>query len=904
MPQTCVQCRLLLLLACCLFLLVGGSCAAQSDDNATYAQIDCSIDLTGMADFRLSSNNPLPTNHEPIRAAISQAIGGRLTRGSDDQGASDTDLGSYDGWNTHLGTVRGTIETAPLQSALEQSGISTCVLVVSVPSFPYLYAQGFAPQPNNDSPGVFEYPFDSSSPPRLLKLDVGFSPSDLAELLGGMLIVLLGPILLTIWLSQRTARVLSTPSSDRAAIWFGHMRYLNWAAIFTFIGWMPMLFAVGGIDLVLLIAGHTVEPMIPLMFWIPPTISIAVCQGASHPVYRAVGKTQYSGFVLFVRSALFQLRLLPAICIISGFAFFGSNPSAALIWFAAAGIGSVVVGQTLQAIQGLGIKAISSGPLRERVLEIAAKAKVKVANIYVFVTGTAQVANAFASIGQTVTFTDVLLEQLSVREVDAVIAHEATHLKKGHASVRLVITLAFMACSFLLLIHGWLSGTSSPGLFIGYILVVLADIWLVTTISRRFEWTADAGAVALTGDPEAAITGLVKIAALNLTPLAWGKWAGNWIAHPSTRKRAEAIARNSGIAGDWLDSLLSSGGEHDASRYSIPGDPTSLILSAVTKNIASTTLWWLPTILFCLCAACFARLSAYAETTFWAIGIAIAGGAMAILLSRYFAGWLTSRIYRGYERRLEAKVNGGASNAPHRSRWFVGMSPSNKLLIYQGSFDWDIGYLFVDGDRLCYQGDRTQFGVSRSEIEKIELLKPVSAIRHWFQVSVTITPAPVDKAEDGIAAQYSQVRTLAFRPGAARMHLFSKAEATKVYSRLLDWHSRQFEPEANSFVMGEPNFEPATAINARQNLSLRTLLYMLRTSLGAGVGVSILFGLPFLPLAARPDATEAAARLADWPLFVRFAVSSAWYVLFVGLASVAAWSAPYLLLKKDQDVDP
>jgi hypothetical protein len=79
---------------------------------------------------------------------------------------------------------------------------------------------------------------------------------------------------------------------------------------------------------------------------------------------------------------------------------------------------------------------------------------------------------------------------------------------------------------------------------------------------------------------------------------------------------------------------------------------------------------------------------------------------------------------------------------------------------------------------------------------------------------------------------------------------------------------------------------------------------MLRTSLAVGVGVSILVGLPFLPLAARPDATEAAAGLGDWPSLIRFAVTSAWYVLFVGLANVVAWLAPYLLLKKDREPVP
>jgi len=41
--------------------------------------------------------------------------------------------------------------------------------------------------------------------------------------------------------------------------------------------------------------------------------------------------------------------------------------------------------------------------------------------------------------------------------------------------------------------------------------------------SRHMENVADAGAVRLTGDPEAVITGLLKLGLLNLLPIQWGR---------------------------------------------------------------------------------------------------------------------------------------------------------------------------------------------------------------------------------------------------------------------------------------------------------------------------------------------------------------------------------------------
>ncbi|MGH9761261.1 MAG: M48 family metalloprotease, partial [Blastocatellia bacterium] len=75
-------------------------------------------------------------------------------------------------------------------------------------------------------------------------------------------------------------------------------------------------------------------------------------------------------------------------------------------------------------------------------------------------------------------------------------------------------------------------------------------------MSRRFEYSADSFAVTITGDPEAMITSLIKLARLNLLPMSWARFDEGLFTHPSTIRRIHAVARRCGIPDYRIDQLL------------------------------------------------------------------------------------------------------------------------------------------------------------------------------------------------------------------------------------------------------------------------------------------------------------------------------------------------------------
>lgn len=157
---------------------------------------------------------------------------------------------------------------------------------------------------------------------------------------------------------------------------------------------------------------------------------------------------------------------------------------------------------------------------------------------------------------------DTLVEQLSTKEIEAVLAHEIGHAKRGHIAKRLVVSalLGFAAFAFV----EWLLGQEKfftafgfdfvPGLMLVPALMLLSKIAPLATFwisplsnhfSRKHEYEADAFAKEATGTPDALISALRKLHEKNLGNLTpHPLYSAFFYSHPTLSEREEALRGN------------------------------------------------------------------------------------------------------------------------------------------------------------------------------------------------------------------------------------------------------------------------------------------------------------------------------------------------------------------------
>lgn len=188
--------------------------------------------------------------------------------------------------------------------------------------------------------------------------------------------------------------------------------------------------------------------------------------------------------------------------------------------------------------------------------------------------------NAFASgirdDNYTVTLTRGIMQELDDEELEAVIAHELSHIM--HKDVRLLIIAVIFVGIFAFFGEGVVrgvmrtnlprsdhhrrSGGGNAGALILFAIVLIGVTYLFAllirfSLSRKREYMADAGSVDLTKNPDAMIRALSKIsgrAELNapaeIMEMAIENprtgFAGMFATHPPIEKRIDALVKYSG----------------------------------------------------------------------------------------------------------------------------------------------------------------------------------------------------------------------------------------------------------------------------------------------------------------------------------------------------------------------
>ncbi|AKG20208.1 M48 family metalloprotease [Calothrix sp. 336/3] len=233
----------------------------------------------------------------------------------------------------------------------------------------------------------------------------------------------------------------------------------------------------------------------------------------------------------------------------------------------------------LAAYQAQPVSAQEAPGLYQMVERLARRANLPMPGVYIV---PSQAANAFAT-GRdpehaAVAVTEGILNILPADELEAVIAHELTHVANRDTLTQAVAATIAGAISFLaqmvsysawmttgsrdratLRLEGDRQNANPLGILLTVILAPISATIIQLAISRTREFAADAGAAKLTANPRALAKALQRLEAnarnipmqanpafepLLITNAATGQFLGNlFSSHPSTEARVAALLK-------------------------------------------------------------------------------------------------------------------------------------------------------------------------------------------------------------------------------------------------------------------------------------------------------------------------------------------------------------------------
>ncbi len=653
--------------------------------------------------------------------------------------------------------------------------------------------------------------------------------------LGGLALL---PIALVMWLRLIALR---SSAADPTTVWFGFARRVQWIHTAWWVAWVASVFTLQAAGIAFRALG---SPNLWLLFGVtlaiylvpPALVSVGIASLAHAVAARIRGSSQTLREAV-LQSVWKQAALIgPLMLLLLAFpAFLLHQGRVGVVLCVAALTLRIALASRLLTTSGLAPHSVTSGELRDRVFELAKKAGVRLRQLYVIPMARLRTANAFAVQGGTVMLSDYLLEHLTRREVDAVVAHELAHLRLGHPR-RLALVLALGCAATVVALP--MSGGSAAAWTAG----AAGTIVLFNFVSRRFERAADAAAVRISEDPEAAITAFVKLGRLNHMPLDWGRWDERFLTHPSTLRRVRAVAAAGGLPDRRVDELLHADPAAD-DHYALAPAATGKVFSTAFKlrKGVAVALWvqgvsvLAPALVIGL--ARWSGWIGWSAATRWAVDlVALAAGLVASLAA---INVLAVRPYRELGRRLRARLIEQGLDADAGGGFFVGLAPHSPPRVYEGFHDWDAGFLFFERERLCYVGEEIRFALWRSQVRQVRV---VPGTPGW------IPTARVElRWEDHVRATEG---VLSLRPADARALSRLIRGSTKLAKRLEAWREGALRARAEGRVprdLDSPRIGSVTSLSSREVAAPRTLVLGVALCMLMAAGACILLGLEFHP---------------------------------------------------------
>ena len=894
----------LLLLACCW-----GPPAGQAQRNYSrivgtsdsvlwlYVWVDKNGGTIAGARSEETSDENAPAGNALPLAPFERALGGTITPMAPGERISGPQrwsvLGHCDGMFHLSGGLRqGKIDPQPLLPLLRSQRVrwlSITVLLSPQPDSRCTGAARFSSRFSGSQTHSIYYSrmIDTDKPAELRRpivLAYGYGPGNAAKIVLPLLLVLLASFALTLWMRTKALQAETRASAagraiDPAVVWFGYGRYLQALSSGIWLVWFPLVIALHAIGFLSFLVGTSwlTHSGLPLLLIYLPALAIIGCYGLSYPVFSRLRGLEYTRGEMLRQAAWGQSRLLPLICALNGATEFVYDPKVTVAWLAGAFLLAQITRQGAARALGALPQALTVGELRDRIFVLAAGAGVPVRQVYLLRAGKGRLANAFASLGSTLLLTDYLLLRLTKREVDAVVGHELTHLKKRHPQTLQIAYLSLFGAAVGVTIILETQASLSALAGAAYAVVTVAGLLIVYGLSRRFEWAADAGAVSLTGDGEALITGLAKISALNQTPLTWGRWQERWLTHPPTLLRMQRIGLAVGLSPERVQMLARPAAESEAEdapeeHYHVPAqEADTLVFSGRRKAQLQQAMSWSFLLLTPLIAAAAAR------TGLWPA--ALIGLILALLAPRLVVEALQQRWYARLGVLLRKKMEAEGTLKPGEPAEFVAYSPSPFPRLYEGFYDWDLGFLQTAGSRLCFTGEKTRFALDAAQIISVEQREDTPGFgKRWSRLYL--------RWSDGVPDSPTPHYSFSLRCGLSGSVWRSGSATDGTRQRLEEWRvassSLVFRGPPETSAERLPFRDEVTALSPRQAFTLRGVTQALLVQLGFAAGISVLFGLSF-PLSAASG---------EWSKNI-----GGWYVLLASLLAVLSAFLPLRLYR-------
>jgi len=479
--------------------------------------LEINIDAHGAAAVHIKLIEP--QTPAPLAPAIEQLVGCTFDNAKDREFEGDWIFsGRCAGAFRKRGLlVGGQLHFAPLMEILKQAEVERLEVMVRHPrsGFSQFMDSGWTIETTAQS---IEYTkaLTPVSPAPHIRLAFGYRLINFLPI--SLLLFPVGLSLVMRWAALRARQ------TDPVVVWFTYWSLFGWMITGVWLLWIEGSTVLDCAALArFLLNDSPWAPLLQVTFYVvPPILTQLVCTVASGAVLARVGGEHWM-LPVSLKHAFWHepVNIWPTLCLWAGVASLALFNQVALglaCLAIAYGAHVVMIGLWLR-LQKLSRYELPPGDLRSRILELALKAGVTLKEIYLLPAAEGRLSSPYMIRRRRLILSDVLLRVLRKNETEAVLAREFVHLRRHHRAILLgsaVVSLPLIyRFSHLAIVEGRLPWALRGPLLVWITPVLLYLLW------RRFERTADAEAVELTGDGEALSSALPKIAQLNVIGLYW-----------------------------------------------------------------------------------------------------------------------------------------------------------------------------------------------------------------------------------------------------------------------------------------------------------------------------------------------------------------------------------------------